>query len=223
MGIRCTLLQGPRKMCLRIRYSSKEESDNDGDSTNTPMKKSGSSQGGGLPDELISLASLFLRRRLKLDPIVREDDRPLYFPNRRRGGHWIDEPLVNGESKLNELTRWFKLVENLNIKYYLKFILSARLYHRALLLIEEEPDLAYLNLVSAIEVLCNETKIEGAKIDDLDQDLKPLIESIEDKTLGGKIAETILRRSFMKRKFVKFILDNIEEDFWSPKDRPEIF
>jgi len=135
---------------------------------------------------------------------------------------WIDRPIVDGQSNLGEIPSFLKLVEGLDSKYHQKFILSVRLYHRALLLIEEQPDLAYLNLVSAIETLCQDHPIEKVTLIDLDSDLSQLIEAIEDRELRSKIERSILKRErFIGRRFIAFILDHIENDFWIKDKRPE--
>jgi hypothetical protein len=110
-------------------------------------ERSGFYHGGGTADELVALASLFLRRRFQLGSIVRMDDSPRLLSIKQG---WIDRPLVAGQSNLEELPEWLKLVEGLDSSYHQRFILAVRLYHRALLMIEEQPDMAYLNLISAI-------------------------------------------------------------------------
>lgn len=201
-------------MCLKICYSDKRKK------SWLTAKPSGFSHGGGLADELIYLSSLFLRRRLKLGPITRIDDRPRYLPGIKG---WIDKPLVTGKSKLGDLIEWFRLIENLNPKYYSKFIFSAKLYHSALQLVEKDPDLSYLNLVSSIEVLCDDTDIGSITLDDLnDKRLKQLLDSIENIELRKSIEKQIIgREHFIKRKFIKFILNYIDESFWASSERPE--
>jgi hypothetical protein len=203
-----------RKLCLKIHYSVERK-----ESWRT-AEPYGFSHGGGLADELIYLSSLFLRRRLKLGPITRIDDRPVYLPGIK---DWIDKTLVTGGSNLGDLIEWFRLIENLNIKYYLKFILSAKLYHSALLLVEKDPDLAYLNLVSSIEVLCDDTDIGTITLDDLnDEKLKQLLDSIKNIELRKNIEKQIISREhFIKRKFIKFILNYIDASFWESSKRPE--
>lgn len=202
-----------RKLCLRITFGLF------GSDWNS-ASESGYSHGGGIADELVALSSLFLRRRLKLGPIVRRNDRPMYLP---KSTGWIDKQVVEGHSSLRDLSDWLKLVEGLDTKYHLKFILSARLYHRALLLVEEEPDFAYLNLVSAIEVLCGDTDIGKVTLQDLNTKLSGLVRSIDDESLKIEVEAEILKNNrFIKRKFVKFILDNLDENFWDEGERPKI-
>ncbi len=133
---------------------------------------------------------------------------------------WIDKSLITGESNLSSLSEWFDLIKTLENKVHHKFILAVRLYHRAILLIEEEPDLAYLNLVSSVEVLCQDVELDDITLADIDIELAKLVNSLDDK-LRDNIEKRILsREKFIKRKFVKFILDNVDDSFWS-EDGPE--
>lgn len=204
-----------RKLCLRIR----ERAFSSDDQPWKSAKRSGFYHGGGIADELVALASLFLRRRFRLGPIVRMDDSPKLL-SMNQG--WINKPLIVGKSSLAELPEWLKMVEGLDSDYHQRFILAVRLYNRAILLIEEQPDMAYLNLISAIEVLCQETNIGEITLSDLDQKLAELVGSVENGDLRNKIEQNILKREqFISRRFVAFILEHIEESFWSEENRPK--
>lgn len=206
-----------RKLCLRIREI---ELPNRQRQILLKATRNGFYHGGDIADELISLCSLFLRRRLKLGSIVREDDTPTLFTHRKR---WFDKDLVTGSNNLNDAKQWFKLVEGLDSQYHQKFILAARLYHRALLTIEDQPDMAYLNLISAIEVLCHNYDIGKVALSQLDRKLSKLVNSIRDEGLRNKIREKILKREkFIKRRFIVFILDHLEKEFWTSTKRPNL-
>ena len=204
-----------RKLCLSItskRFDSENLNIDD-------AKRKGFYHGGGIAEEIISLASLIFRRRLKLGPVTRIDNRPsLYL----RENDFLDKQLITGDSNLGSLFDWLKFVEGLNAKYDLSFILAVRLYHKSLLLIDEEPDLAYLNLISAIEVLCQDTDIGEVTLYDVDKRLASLVYALEDN-VKNEIERSILKREkFIKRRFVKFILDYIEDSFWSEVERPAL-
>lgn len=183
-------------------------------------KKSGFYHGGDVVDELVTLSSLFLRRRLQLGNIVRMEDKPR-ITSIHTG--WIDKPLIEGKSSLSELRGWLELVEKLDGRYHQKFILAARFYHQALLLIEEHPDMAYLSLISAIETLCQDYEIEIPPLSELDLNLSNLVNFISDEEKRIKLEEAILKREgFLSRKFKAFIIDHIEEDFWTEnREGPE--
>lgn len=202
-----------RKLCLKI-VESKE------DKRYESAKRTGFYHGGGVADELVALTSLFLRKRLQLGSIVRIDDKPrLLSVSQDR----IDKHLITGQSDLGELPEYLSLVEGLDNKYHQNFILAVRLYHRAILLIEEEPDMAYLNLVSAIEILCRNYPIDEIKLSDLDEKLSKLVSSVEKEGLRGEIEQTILKNEkfthLIARRFNKFIVNHVEEDFWREENK----
>ena len=175
---------------------------------------------GIIVDELISLASLFYRKRFKRGPITRVNDILKYHPL-KYGTDMIDEEIIEGVGDLNELANWLDKVKGLNDKYHQKFILAVKLYHQAILNIEEQPDISYLNLISAIEVLSNDIKIDK-KLSLISKNFAELINSINDEKLRKEITEAILKKEkFIKRKFVKFICDHIEDNFW--KSETNIF
>lgn len=204
-----------RKLCLRIKEKTYSESD----SRLLSADKEGYYHGGDIADEILALSSLFLRRRFKRGPKVRWDDKPMLF---LKPEEWIDKPLIIGKRKLSELPSWFESVKGLDYNLHQKFILAARLYHQAILIIEEQPDLAYLNLVSAIETLCREQKTEEVELHELDAGLASLVDSIENHELKDRIKQAILKREHLIcRKFREFIIENTEERFWNYKERPK--
>lgn len=182
--------------------------------------RSGFYHGGGIADELVILSSLILRRRFILGSIVRIDNCPIMFNH--RDGMWIDKQLIDGESNLQELTGWFDRINKLEEAMHQKLILAAKFYHKAIEIIEDQPDIAYLHLVSAIEILCQDTDIGNIQIMDYDPHLSDLINKIEDKELKNAIEKTLIKRErFISRRFVRFILDHIDESFWSDGLRPQ--
>jgi len=81
-----------RKLCLRIKQSKKQVF-RYADEVGQPKEKEGEFyHGGGIADELVVLASLFLRRRLRLGRIVRMDDKPRLIPE---SGLWIDDSIIS--------------------------------------------------------------------------------------------------------------------------------
>lgn len=204
-----------RKLCLAIKS---KMFDSEAYDINYAKRK-GFYHGGGIADEIVSISSLVFRRRLKLGSVTRIDNRPsLYI----KGNDFLDRQLITGESNLASLFEWFKLVEGLNQKYDLRFILAVRMYHKSILLIEDEPDLAYLNLITAIEILCQDTDIGEVTLHDLDKGLANLVDNLEGN-IKNQIASRILKREkFIKRRFVKFILDYLEDSFWNEVERPAL-
>lgn len=204
-----------RKLCLSIKSKILNSESKNMDDAN----RKGFYHGGGIAEEIVSIASLILRRRFKLGPVTRINNKPsLYL----KGNIFLDEQLITGKSYFASLFEWFQFVEGLNPKYDQSFMLAVRMYHKAILLIEEEPDLSYLNLITAIEVLCQDTDIGEVTLYDIDKELANLVYTLEDNA-KEKIASRILKREkFIKRRFVKFILDYLEDSFWNEVERPEI-
>jgi len=204
-----------RKLCLRI----KEKGYSQDDSSWKFADKEAFYHEGDIADEILALSSLFLRRRFKRGPKVRWNDEPRLF---LKPEEWIDKPLITGKRKLTDLPYWLELVNGLDDNLHQKFILAVRLYYHAILFLEEQPDMAYLNLVSSIETLCREQNIGKVELRDLDVRLATLVDNIGNNDLKGKIERAILKREkFINRRFREFIVENIEDSFWSYKERPE--
>lgn len=134
-----------------------------------------------------------------------------------------DKHLIEGQSNLAELLPWMELVRNLREEVHLPFVLAARLYQQALTQIQSAPDLAYLNLVSAIEALANRQKISMPSIADYDQTLAALLDRVEDQELRNQLGERLLERlneGKISLRFVRFIQDHVEGSFWEEQSRP---
>ena len=176
-----------RKLCLRI----KEKGYSQDDSSWKFADKEAFYHEGDIADEILALSSLFLRRRFKRGPKVRWNDEPRLF---LKPEEWIDKPLITGKRKLTDLPYWLELVNGLDDNLHQKFILAVRLYYHAILFLEEQPDMAYLNLVSSIETLCREQNIGKVELRDLDVRLATLVDNIGNNDLKGKIERAILKR-----------------------------
>lgn len=225
-----TLAPGQERwLCLRIRHPLMTEEENQQwlESSLDPHQMSKAQRlrafyhGGGAAEEVVALASLFLRRRLRLGPQVRLDDNPVMFE--RHFGARTDRRIIEGQSNLAALLPWMELVHNLHSELHLPFVLAVRLYQQALSQFQSAPDLAYLSLVSAVEALANRQKISQPIIADYDQKLATLIDQIEDRELRAQIGERILERlneGKIALRFVQFIVDHVEASFWEEQSRP---
>jgi hypothetical protein len=177
--------------------------------------------GGGLAEEIVSLASLFLRARLFVGPQVRDDDEPRWI----EGGHsgFVDPGLVRDRTDLGALEDWFPLVEGLRDEVRLRFMLAVRLYHQAIGMVESDPDLAYLTLVSAVEVLAEDHPIGEVSLADLDEGLDDAVGRVDQPEVREEIRERILNRQyFTRRRFRQFLLDHIDPSFWEDPGRPDV-
>lgn len=131
----------------------------------------------------------------------------------------VDPQIQEGEVNLADLQHGLSLIERLNPDLHQKFILAALLYQQALQLIEAKPDLAYLNLVSAIEAVAAEYPVNKT-LSDYNPQLAKLLLKIDDVDLRGKIESQILKEKFIGQRFVAFITDHVDDSFWEIS-RPE--
>lgn len=181
------------------------------------VRKSGFYHGGEIEDEIIYLTSLFSRRRIlpsyeKFSYPIKER---LYESYGAKG--WIDEQLVSGKTNLEDLEYWFNLLNGFDPKYHLKFIFAAKMYYQAINLIEDKPDIAYLNLVSAVEALCNDFPLKKSIVylTKHNNHLKNFLENIEDQELKREFETHLLNQhSFISKKFVQFIVNYTSNEFW---------
>jgi len=130
-----------RKLCLRIKEKLYSEDEKPWEIAN----KKGFYHGGDIADEILALSSLFLRRRFERGPKVRWNNKPRLF---LKPEEWIDKPLITGKRNLTDLPHWFELATRLDKDLHQKFILAVRLYYHSILLIEEQPDMAYYFLLN---------------------------------------------------------------------------
>ncbi len=190
-----------------------------------------------LPQQFISLVSLFLRRRLILGPITRFDDNPLRhaFVNdvlpttldpEPPSHKYVDVDIVRDrdpQTNLQDLKEWLPLVDNLNNDVYDRFISASKLYSEALELMEVRPDVSYLNLVSAVETLAQEVDIGEPTLDDLREGMEELVKEIADLHLRQRFMNMLVEQRFFTRKFYTFIQKCMErdKDFWTYERRPK--
>lgn len=180
--------------------------------------------------EFIYLASLFMRKRFTLGPMVREDTEPIrIYAGLKSINGYIDMDVICGETdtigdsaNLDELSKWLPLVDNILPTLKDKFILAVRFYHQAIEIIETATDMAYINLVSSIETLCQDLSTETKKLEEIDQGLAAAIKKISSCDLRKDIEKRILKREpFIQNKFVNFIKNNIDASFWTYNKRPQ--
>ncbi len=208
-----------RKLWLRIRKKTKVSGNEF--AAAKPTRK-GFYHGGDIADEIIALASLFLRTRFKLGPIVRLHGKPIMLSREKAV---LDKAVIKDNVKLNELNESFELIKGLNADLHLDFIMAVRFYHRALLYIDENPVTAYLDLISAIETLSKYTDIGKPRVSWLSNNkaLTEALKGINDKDLRAKIENAILDldsvKGFIGKRFVRFILNYNTDDFWDPNRR----
>lgn len=180
--------------------------------------------------DFVSLASVFLRKRLMLGPMTRWDDQPIRQRlDFKSSNDYVDIDLVSGETEtiasetnLNELLTWLPYTNNMDDTTRNKFTLAARFYQQALEMIESATDMAYLNLVSAIETLCGDIDIGIIELTEVNSALANAVGRVTPPELLKEIEERIIKRErFIRRRFIEFIKQHIDESFWTYRRRPE--
>lgn len=122
-----------RALCLRVKHPYREQLESHFDATSP----TGYYHGGGMAEEIVALSSLFLRRRLRADSVVRMGDLRMYSQHHR--GRPIDPDLLEGSTNLEALAPWFQQLESFDPALHQRFILSVNFYQQALQRIEEDP------------------------------------------------------------------------------------
>ncbi len=178
--------------------------------------KKGFYHGISMPAEFCALASALLRRRVSLGPMLRLDDAPIRIrpPSQRR-----HPGLIAGEVDTYTLKHRIESLEHLPREFHEAFILSCRMYQEALGLIDDKPDLAYLLLVSSIEVFVAKFCPKTTE-NDLSADVTSALSACPDAE-RAVLLRRILDLDFgISRNFVAFIIQHLRDSFW--QDSPQI-
>lgn len=169
-----------------------------------------------LPEEVCALATTLLRKRISLGPLLRANGIPLRIKPQPPRRH---DAIVRTELDLDKLEPAMQRVFKLPLEFHQVFILACRMYQEALMLIDSKPDLAYLLLVSCVEVFVGKL---GRKT--LETDLKDAVkEALARCDEGGRqvlLQEILDLDRGISRNFVAFIIENLDEQFWLQPGRP---
>jgi hypothetical protein len=167
-------------------------------------------QGRGPPEEVCAFASVVLRRRISLGPLLRLDDRPMRIPsiNAKQSPQ-----LLAGKIDLGDLRSAIERIRSMPDDLHEPFLLACRFYQEALDLLDGKPDVAYLLLVSVIEIF-----VARLKLRQTEADLSPHItaalarlEPAERVTIVQRLLE--VDRGIQKN-FVRFVLSHVRQSFW---------
>lgn len=189
-------------------------------SSGAPATRAGFYHGISMPDEFCTLATVFMRRRVVLGPLMRIKDRAIRVSPRNRPRH---SALLTGTSKLSGFTEGLELVEKLSAEHHQLFILACRMYQEALVLLDDKPDLAYLLLVSCIEVFVAKFYPKTTE-SDLPADIQAALATHPDTAMRDKLSKRLVESDHrISRGFLAFIQQHVSKTFWdeSPKIRPE--
>jgi hypothetical protein len=181
--------------------------------------KEGFFHDSGPPGEICALASVVLRRRISLGPLLRLDDTPM----RVRISNSKQSPqLVDGKIDLAQLPQSLAKVRALPEDLHEPFLLSCRLYQESLDLLDERPEVAYLLLVSAVEVFVARLGLRTRE-EDLPKETLILLDLVADASVRKKLVDRFLELDRgIQRNFVRFMMSHVTQEFWeaSPKCSP---
>lgn len=195
---------------------------------------SGYYHGGDLIDEIAAFVSLCLGARFKAGAQIRE-----FRENGDRFGrpiHYIEKviPDIFVEYNIYKLPSVFLGIREISALEPLKYIINiseanlvsliraARLYQDSLWIAESEPSLAWVMLVSAIEVVASQWKKDSESPENILEYAKPdlykiLVEEIKEKEKIKQIAKQLVNISGSTKKFIDFILEFMSP---APSKRP---
>jgi len=202
------------RLDLHIRFD-------DPDLTKTDV---GSYHGGTMVDELASLASLLTGARLRAGGESRIFDsqsdpagRPIAWRSQEPpilsvNPHGIVLPSAEGDHSLMALEH-LPLFLRLGREDAIALIRAARLYQDALWVVETEPNLAWIMLVSAVEGVANRWRVGNDKPLVRLSGAKPeLVEFLQNANVGGlveRIASEFADSLGATAKFVDFLLEHL--------------
>lgn len=178
--------------------------------------KDGYFHGGGAGDELVALVSLATRRRFRVGSRVRMNDRPVRMRRRTQ----IHPQLFQQGANVADALPVIQDATRLRPECKLAFMLAALLYSQGLQQIEDQPQLALIAFVSALETLSADWRLVDGGPGPLPEDLQRLVDQIGDVPLRGKLHRELWAWGCIKRKFVEFVLDHVEREFWDDPSRP---
>jgi hypothetical protein len=190
--------------------------------------------GGDLGDELASLLSLLLGMRCRAGGIMREFDAPAEADDLR--GRPVDfeaerptlsarlgRPMIPGLARAVMLDEAIELLQSfprLATSDSIALIRSARRFEQALWAADDDPQLAWLHLVSAIEAAADRWAFEEDPLADLRRakpELFAALESRGDQELLSLVADELHAITGATAKFIKFTLAHLAAP---PDERP---
>ena len=185
----------------------------------TGSSKTGFYHGITMPAEFCALATTLLRRRITLGPLLRVDNSALRLP---QPSQWRHRALLSGNLRLELLHEGFDHLSRLPAGYHEAFVLACRMYQQALAVIDDKPDLAYLLLVSCVEVFVAKFSPRTQE-KDLSADITESLAKCADESAKKKLLNRILELDRgISRNFVSFIQEHISARFWDESPKIEV-
>ncbi len=179
-------------------------------------------------EQICSYLSVLFGKRFDCHGLV-EGNGFYYVPNLEQFGHISDPrlPYNSHEPRLDftlpldlkEVSKIYRLLHNdsLDSDFLSTFNGAAKFYLQALQNIEDNPEIAYLHLITAGEILSNYFKFETNDL--IDDETKSILDKIRNGIPDGdKVCAFITSKLFqVKRRFVESLLPLINDEFF---DKP---
>jgi len=179
----------------------------------------------GVADQFAALASLFAGRRFEWENAADAVARRAATGQDVTASNPVDPYLYGGTVDLDELSSWYKRLLGLtpDAQWHVQF--GAYMYQLAVLTIEARPDVAFLNLVSAIEAVSGAYRLSPKPtLPDVDGKLAKLVSEVDSQDLKRRLTAAILgRERFLRRRFVAFVCDHVNHDELWPLVEPQNF
>lgn len=172
-----------------------------------------------ITNEFVAFLSLVTRRRIFPHKLVRIRDLPIHenahiYP---KGSFQLPQKMkeIDSDDFYDLLNKLSKLGSNIGTS----FILAMNLYHTAIHLFYTTPESSYLLLIIAIETISSAiykdyVPEKNKYIDDRWGGLSNILQNLSDEQQNEIIRILITNEKFISRKFKKFFIDYLPEDFW---------
>jgi Apea-like HEPN len=140
--------------------------------------------------------------------------------NSQRGRVDYPVPLEVGEAKRVQM---LFLGDHLDEKSRKVFLTAARFYQRALQAVEDDPEVAYLHLITAGEIIATHKTFDEDNC--LDKKTLEVLARIQREMEGGDRVVRYLRGQLrgIKRRFVSAIVSYIRPDFFDRREAEQLF
>lgn len=178
---------------------------------------------GHVPNELAILLTTFTRAHFVYGRMLKSRGNP--FMNYFSHGEVARTPLDGAELNVANLKPRFDMAVSLGTNdpaRAARFMLASKFYHEALPHVEDDHDLAYVFLTSAIEPLLRDFDPEGITLDEVNEDLaghlRAKLEPADYLRAESLYLDPLPK---IKARFVRFIMDHVHEQFWDDPSRPE--
>jgi len=157
-----------------------------------------------------------------------------YMPSNQFKGELYNKALATNSQNLRSdfsvelnLSNFYRISDIVHsypeeqVKIQSAFLYAGKFYLDAVRVMEDSPEVAFLNLVTACEILASQMNYQQDDL--LDDQAKQLLETITKGLPDGvKVARQVKKRmAGISEKFCKFILEHIDESFFSVTESKE--